>query len=143
MMAVRRAEPAARRQAILIAVAAATLGGLLILAVDRYSTPLRDWILSDPAQMPGRLKLVFTIFAVTASAPLLAFAAYLWSLGGRVVSSRQFPPPGHRVVRDTEVVEGESAVVRGRALKTFAIMLGAVSILFWVGLWTLAGVVRR
>ena len=143
MTSVRRAEPAARRQAVLIVVAAATLGGLLIVAVDRYSTPLRDWILADPERMPSRLKIVFSIFAATASAPLLAFAAYLWSLGAKVVASRQFPPPGHRVVRDTEIVEGESAMARGRALKTFAIILSAFAILFWIGLWMLAGVVRR
>ena len=143
MTAVRRAEPAARRQAVLIVLAAATLGGLLIVAVDRYSTPVRDWTLADPERMSSRLTIVFSIFAATASAPLLAFAAYLWSLGVKVMAARQFPPPDHRVVRDTEVVEGESAIVRGRALKTFAIILSAFAILFWIGLWVLVGMVRH
>ena len=31
-------------------------------------------------------------------------AAYLWSLGAKVLRAREFPPPGHRVIRDTPVI---------------------------------------
>ena len=60
---------------------------------------------------------MFFLSAVVLSAPLVAFAVYLWSLGAKVLRARQFPPPGYRVIRDTPVIGGQAAVLRGRGSK--------------------------
>jgi hypothetical protein len=142
MSSVRRADPGARRQAILFVAVTVLLGTLLVLGVDRYAESLREWILSDPEAAPRRLKTLFALFAVAASAPLLAFAAYVWNLGAQVIRSGQFPPPGQRVLRDTEVVDGRPAISRGRALKVFAMSLAALCVLFWILLWRLTSMLR-
>jgi hypothetical protein len=142
MSTVQRADSAARRRAILFVVISAVMGTLLILGVERYSDALRDWVIEDPEQAPRRLKLVFAIFAAAASAPLVGFAAYLWSLGHHIVRARQFPPPGRAAARDTEIVDGQAAVSRGRALKMFAAALGVFCVLFWALLWRLASLLR-
>jgi hypothetical protein len=102
----------------------------LIVAFQRYRIPLRDWVLADPAAAAEWAKLVFLLLAVLLLAPLLAFAAYTWSLGERVLRAREFPPPGLRVIRDTPVITGEKAVSRGRLLKVLALVCGIISAVF-------------
>jgi hypothetical protein len=41
-----------------------------------------------------------------------------------VLRARQFPPPEYRVIRDTPVIGGQAAVLRGRGLKVLAVCLG-------------------
>ncbi len=138
MTEVRRADPAARRQAVLLIILGALVGTLLIVGFERYRTPLRDWLLSEPGEMAHRVKLVFLLSAAVLSAPLVAFAVYLWSFGAKVLRARQFPPPGFRVIRDTPVIDGRAAVLRGRGFKVLALCLGVACVLLWLLLWRLA-----
>jgi hypothetical protein len=135
----RRADPAQRRRAVLLVVLGTVVGALLILGFERYRTPLRDWLLSEPEER-ARVKLVLFLTGALLSAPLVAFAGYLWSLGARVVRAEVFPPPGYRVIRDTPIIIGPAAVVRGRGLKALALCLGIASALLWLLLWWLGRV---
>jgi hypothetical protein len=140
---VRRADPAARRQAVLFIIFGALVGTVLIVGFERYRTPLRDWLFSEPEELAHRVKLVFLLSAVVLSAPLVGFAVYLWSLGAKVLCARQFPPPGYRVIRDTPVIGGKAAVSRGRGFKVLALCLGVASALLWLLLWRLAWVLSE
>jgi len=133
----RKAHPGARRQAILLVAAAVLAGVLLFFAIERYRAPLRDWVLADPAVPAERLGLIVMLLAVLLLAPLLGFAAYLWSLGGRTLRSRAFPPPEVRVFRDTRVVTGEAAVSRGRLLRLVAAGCGVAAVAMGILLWRL------
>ena len=137
MTEVRRADPAVRRQVALVLVLGVCLGALLIVAFERYRGPLTDWVLADPGTSTQRLRLVFLLLAALSVAPLLAFAAYVWSLGERVLRAREFPPPGLRVIRDTAVITGERAVSRGRLLKVLALGCGIASAVLGFLLWYL------
>jgi hypothetical protein len=137
MAEVRRADPAVRRQAVLLVALGTAVGALLILGLERYRTPLRDWLLSEPAERARRVKLVLSLTVALLSAPLVAFAAYLWFLGAKVVRAGAFPPPGYRVIRDTPVIAGPAAVSRGRGLKALALGLGVAAALLWLLLWRL------
>ena len=77
--------------------------------------------LSEPGELGYRVRLVFFLSAAVLSAPLVAFAVYLWSLGAKVLRERQLPPPGYRVIRDSPVIGGQAAVLRGRRLKVLAV----------------------
>lgn len=143
MTEVQRADPAARRQTVRFIVLSALVGTVLIVGFERYRTPLRDWLLAKPEELAHRVKLVFLLSVAVLSAPLLAFAFYLWSLGAKVLRARQFPPPGYRVVRDTPVMGGQAAVSRGRGFKVLALCFGIASALLWLLLWQLAWVLSE
>ncbi len=138
MTDVRRADPAARRQAVLFLVVGAFVGTLLIVAFERYRIPLRDWVLAEPGATAQRVRLVFLLLAPLLLAPLLAFATYLWSLGGRVLGAREYPPPGLCVIRDTPVITNEAALSRGRLLKLLALGCGIASVVLGLLLWRFA-----
>jgi hypothetical protein len=132
MTDVQRADPAARQQTVRLVTLSALVGTVLIIGFERYRTPLRDWLVSEPEAMAHRVNLVFLLSAAVLSAPPLAFAIYLWSLGAKVLRARQFPPPGYRVIRDTPVIGGQAAVSRGRGFKVLALCLGVASALLWL-----------
>jgi len=133
--ALRRADPTARRTVALLLVVGTCMGALLLVAFARYRIPLSDWMLADPGSSAQRVKMVLRVLVALLLAPLLALAAYLWSLGGKVVRAREFPPPGLRVIRDTPIVTGERAVSRGRLLKVLAlgccIACAVLAVLLW------------
>jgi len=137
MTEIRRADPAARRTAALVLVVGTCLGALLLVAFTRYRIPLGDWLLADPGSSALRVKPMLLLPAAILVAPLLALAAYLWTLGGKVVRAREFPPPGLRLIRDTPIVTGERAVSRGRLLKVLALGCCIASAVLAVLLWRL------
>jgi hypothetical protein len=138
MTEIRKADPRARRQAVWLLIAGTLVGVLLILGFGRYSGSLRTWIKSDPAAVAHRLTLALVGLSIVLSAPAIAFAVYLWALGGRVLRAEQFPPPGYRVIRDTPVVGGQGARVRGHAFRILAACLVVTTLLLWLMLWRLA-----
>ncbi len=138
MHEVRKADPAARRQVVLTVVLGVFVGALLIVGFEWYGNSLRDWVGSQPSELPPRLRLLLLLIAILVSVPLVAFGVHLRSLGAKVLRAQQWPPPGHRVLRDTPVVGGRAAMVRGRAFKLMALGLGVASALLWLLLWRLA-----
>jgi hypothetical protein len=143
MTDVRRADPTARWTAALVLVVGTCVGALLIAVFTRYRIPLSDWVLADQGASAQRVRLVFLLLTALLSAPLLALAVYLWSLGGRVVRAREFPPPGLRVIRDTPIVTGERAVARGRLLKVLAVGCVIASAVSAGLLWRLGHLLGR
>ena len=138
MADVQKADPGARRQAVWLLVAGTVVGALLIVAFARYQTPLVKWIRVDPREAAHRLTLTLVAGVVVLSAPAVLFAAYLWRLGGRVLRTQQFPPPGYRAIRDIPIVTGRAAMLRGQLFRILAACLGVASLFLWLTLWRLA-----
>ena len=132
MNEVQKTDPTARRQAILVVIFAAALGGLLIAGFDHFREPFIEWLSSEPAETARRAKLAVYVSAFILSAPVIAFAIYLWLLGARVLRAQQFPPPGFRVIRDTPVVGGQGAIIRGHVIQILAVCLGMSAALLWL-----------
>jgi hypothetical protein len=142
-MDIRKADAVFRRQAIALLAGALCAGVLLIAGFERYQGELAEWVRADAARTALRLELVFGVFAVVLLTPLLAMASYLRALGRRAVRTREFPPPGFRVIRDTPIVRGFDAVTRGRSLRGVAVFLTASAVLVFLFLWRLAALASR
>ena len=138
MNEIQKADPAARRQAVLLVIFGTAVGALLIAGFEHFREPFREWLLSEPAETARRAKLAMYVSGFVVSAPVIAFAIYLWLLGARVLRAQQFPPPGFRVIRDTPVVGGHGAVNRGHAMQVLAVCLGMSAALLWLFFWWLA-----
>jgi hypothetical protein len=142
MTEIRRADPSIQRRAVRLLIVSAILGTVLVVGFEHYRGPLRDWLVSEPRDL-ARLTLLLLLATALLSVPLLACGAYLWSLADKVQSARMFPPPGFRVIRDTPVVEGSAAVLRGRTLRVVALGLGVASVLLCLLVWELARALRE
>jgi len=137
-LGIQKADPEARRRAILAVIFCAAVGGLLIAGFDHFGEPFRAWLSSDTAETAGRARLAIYLSALVLSVPLIAFAAYLWLLGARVLRAQRFPPPGFRVIRDTPVIGGPAAETRGQVIQVLALCLGLAAALLWLFFWWLA-----
>jgi hypothetical protein len=111
----------------------------LILAFGRYRETVFNWVVADPGDARRRANLVFFVSVGLLTAPLLMFAAYLWSFGMKVIRSASFPPPGHRAITETASLAGAEAIQRGRAFKWLGIFLGVAALVLWGLLWQLPG----
>lgn len=138
MSDVRKADPALRRRMLLFVALAVIVAALLIFFLERYRAPLREWLLAEPGMTAQRGGMIITLLAVLSVAPLIGFAVYLWSIGGRALRAREFPPPGLRVIRDTRMITGEAAVSRAHQLKLLAVGCLIASVALALLLWRLA-----
>jgi len=137
------ADPAARRRAV-IAVAAATVAGVILIAGQGwYREPVRAWLLDDPGATAARARLLLAGAGALLVTPLLVFAIYTWRLGARVIAGREFPPRDAAVIRDTPIVSGDAAVAQGRGLRAIAIFLAVAGIAITGVLWRLAALLVK
>lgn len=126
-VAIRRADPEARRLAAWIAVSGAVAGISLLLLALGYQEALRDWLLSDPARTPARLRYVVAVLAALVAGPAFACSAVVWWVARLTERAGEFPPPGVPVVRDTPVLTGDAARSRARVLKALALAIALVT----------------
>lgn len=130
-----KADSTTRRKAMLIVIAAASIGSLIIFSFENHKDSLLNWLFSDSSQMVPRLKLIFTIVAIFGALPLIACAVNLWFLGNRVIGGRRFPLEGQKVVRDTPILEGRAAMARGRVFKVLVVFLGLAAMALCFAFW--------
>jgi hypothetical protein len=140
MNEVRRADASLVRRVSLFAVVGTVLGAGGIALFDRDRAALLAWVAADPQP---RARLLLGAVALAAVAPLLAFAVYVWRIGARILEAGQFPPPGLRVVRDTAIVTGQPAIMRGRLLRALAVTLAGGAVGLAVLLWRLESLFAR
>ncbi len=50
-------------------------------------------------------------------------AAYLFTIGRKMMKYERFPPPGMKVITDTKLVEGEKAKFRGQVVVVLSLVL--------------------
>ena len=143
MNEVQKADPEARRQAILVIVIGAALGGLLISGFDYLREPFAGWLASEPAQTARRARLAMSIAVFVLAAPAIAAAIYFWLLGARVLRAQQFPPPGFRVIRDTPIVRGPAAMTRGHSIQVLAVCLGLSTGVLCLFIWWFAQTIGK
>jgi hypothetical protein len=59
---------------------------------------------------------------------ILPICVFIFLQGRKIMRSERFPPPGTKVIRDTEVIRGERAIARGRLLVGAALVLACLAL---------------
>jgi hypothetical protein len=134
MNEVQKADPQARRRALVLIAVGAGVGAATIVVSRRLLPAASAWVAEDVA---GRLPVVTFILSAIPTLPLAASGGWLWRFGSRVVNAGRFPPPGLRVVKDTPVFEGPTAVRRGQTLRAVGLALIVAALAGAVLLWRL------
>lgn len=134
MTEIQRAEPDARRRAATLFLGAAAAGLLVIWFLQSRLPVLEGWLAENPAEATHRIRLLAALTGGIFAIPTLIFAAQFWKYGNQILRAGRFPPAGTRVVRDTPVVIGAQARIRGRALQAVAVSLVVLDIML-VAVW--------
>ncbi|WP_299493564.1 hypothetical protein [Acaryochloris sp. IP29b_bin.137] len=134
MPEIQPADPASRRK-LLVGLSLFLLVMLLGQSVVQWFT---KWLTEDPERVREYFVYIVGAIAVIFS-PLLALGYYSWQIGGAVIRAKRFPPPGMKVIKDTVVVKGRKAIVRGRALQVCGAVMGGTAIAFPMAFWQILG----
>jgi hypothetical protein len=137
MTEIQRADPKSRRQVLVVTLAGALIGAVLIMVFAQYRTELGAWLGDSPSERRARLGIALAVMAALGCAPLLGLAVYLGFFGSRVIRARRFPPPGSLVVRDTPVLRDRAAIRRGRIFEALAAAFAAAALGLLFALWRL------
>ncbi|HET8760340.1 MAG TPA: hypothetical protein VFN94_04690 [Nitrospiria bacterium] len=121
-MAILKADPRLRRQILLlhIAFAVLTFGTVqwLFPMFEEYLKKQELWVATRSFQF-----MIAILFA-----PVLGMAYYMHRVAKQILASGQCPPPGTRVVRDTEILEVDAARRRGRLLLILSVVLAGAAL---------------
>jgi hypothetical protein len=131
---IQRADPEIRRTIIVVLAAGIAIAAAILLFASRFRAPFEAWLVED---LRSRTIVVFGALTIISAGPVLGMAGYLWRLGQRVASSGRYPPPGLRVLQDTEVVDGAQAIRLSRAMKVFGSVLATAALVLAAFLWRL------
>jgi len=121
-MAILKADPDYRRNVLLLLVALAVIG----FAAIQWGLPKLLAYIEEKEPMEGIRFIRALLIVVFASALPMAF--YMYRFGRRILRSGQFPPPGTRVIRDTEIIEGGAARRKGRLLIVASIFMASAAL---------------
>jgi hypothetical protein len=121
---IQRADPATRRRALLAAAAVAAAGWAAFIVLQGWIAGLHG---ADPVETRHALEDAMLWGSWAACLPVALLAVWMWLHGGRVVRAGRYPVPGSKVIRDTPVLHGDAARLRGTALRVLAVFLALLS----------------
>jgi hypothetical protein len=121
---IQPADPATRRRALLGAAAVAIAGWAAFFVLQDW---LRGLAGADPVATRRALEDALLWGSWAACLPVAVLATWMWLQGQRIVRAGRYPAPGAKVIRDTPVLHGDAARLRGTALRVLAAILGLVS----------------
>lgn len=142
MTGVQKADSAARRRAATVLFVTLGLGLAGISALTAYEPQIQRWLESNAVWLARNAWIVF-LAALVAVLPVLAVAAYLYLFGSKIARAARFPPPGQAVVRDTRIVTGGRAVIRGRIVQVLSVCLMLCGLAIPIVLWHLFAMLAR
>ena len=124
MPEIQRADVATRRLALLAAGAVAVAGWAAYFV-------LQDWLaglhIADPVETRHALEDAMLWGSWAACIPVALLAIWMWLHGGRISRAGRYPAPGSKVIRDTPVLHGDAARLRGVGMRVLAVFLGLLS----------------
>ncbi len=89
----------------------------------------RPWLKSYLDSLEPRAALNFITWSlIVIFLSILPISAFLFRFGQKIVRAERFPPPGTKVIRDTEVLRGGRAVARGRLFIGIALVVAILAV---------------
>ncbi len=127
-----------RRIAFVVLAVGIVVGVIALLLAQAHFREIEDLIERD--RDAGTSALIETIrwFIVFLVIPMAGLLGYLAWFALRIIRGQRFPPLGTRVLRNTAVLEGRRAVVRGWILALVTLLIALAVLQLAVALWALA-----
>jgi hypothetical protein len=133
---IHRADPRARRNAIIMVVVGGIVGAAILHALGESSEGFSAWVERDAVRAG---KTLYAVLAIGFSAPMLGLAFWMRRFAARISRARRYPPPTARLTRDARVRTGASAAAIARLHNLLAAFLALMAIVVPVLLWRVYG----
>ncbi len=128
-----KADPTLRKKAVLLVILLGLLGFMGFLKLDELLQAIFVLAEKSPKTALQQMALVFGMIIAVMALLLLIFAGWLTHFCFQVLQTKQLPPPGTSVIRDTRIVFGASALWRARlGLLVAAVIAGCAFCTVWI-----------
>ncbi|MCX4187290.1 hypothetical protein [Methylophaga sp. OBS4] len=129
MNQIQKADPKARRKAIMTLLGGVLIGTALFFVLEYFIGNINLWLQSHAEFLLSHTYVVFLVMSVLVL-PVLLMAAYLIRFANKIIKTRCFPPPNTPVTRDVVILQGKMAVRRGRLIQilSWIILLAACAV---------------
>jgi len=124
-----RADSGSRKKAVIIFAGALIVGLVLLHYFRTFLQGIENLIDESPQEAINRLLTAFGVVMAAMVFGFAAFALYLWRISLRTFRSEQFPPPGIHVTRDSDMITGQGAKLRGMMGLVIAASMAAFGLL--------------
>ena len=117
---------------LIIFVVLVVIGVVLIGWVLPVAQGYLDGLEAQRALGLSRVALVVLFLSI------IPLAAYLFTVGRKMMKNERFPPPGIKVITDTKVVEGKKVRIQGQVMVVLSLvlillgLLGALYSSYWI-----------
>lgn len=119
---IQKADPQAKRNALILMGAAVLLATFVSFLLKRVHEPLLEWIFADELALKDRLNIVLSglfLFFL----PLVFCGIYVMKQAGRIIRAARYPAPGMKTIRDSVVLTGEEALRKGKLMQFLALVM--------------------
>jgi hypothetical protein len=123
-----KADPVYRRRMSIVLAMLILFGVVIIAHANSYFKEILQLAQESPEEAIMALKGYLRLFMVANLIFFLPFFIYFFSLGIRTLKSREFPPPGAKVLRDTYLLTGKLAYINGVILILFSLVVLAFAL---------------
>ncbi len=131
-MEIHRADPVARRNAIIVVVVVGVFGAAILHALGESSEGVRAWAERAPERAA---KVLFALMVFGVSAPMFGLALWMKHFATKISRAGRYPPPDAKLTRDTRVRTGASALAIARLHNAFAAIAALMAIVAPLLLW--------
>jgi len=121
-----------RRMVLITFVVLVVIGVVLIGWVLPVAQGYLDGLEAQRALGLSKVVLVVLFLSV------IPLAAYLFTVGRKIMKNERFPPPGMKVITDAKVVEGKKVRIQGQVMVVLSLvlillgLLGALYSSYWI-----------
>ncbi len=112
-------------------------GALTVSGFQDFIESIEKVAREDPEAALSQMRTVVLALCAAFSVGLLTLSLWLASLSRRTVASGTFPPPGVRVLGQSEAKTGDSAVFAARMGFAFAALFAFCAVIFPLMTWWL------
>lgn len=119
------------RRKILVGLIVALAGGAAVFgALQSYLTSLRQLGLANPDLAIQKASNLLSLTSFTLGAGLVTGGLYTFGLARSIYATKRYPPAGMPVMRDTRVITGSEAQMRGllTGVLSMLVILGGILI---------------
>lgn len=121
-MAILKTDLEYRRKLIFLYAVAIVLG----FAIIQWGLPAFDSFIKQ--KKPSEAIRVLVVFVGLLFLSILPLSMYMFHHARRILRTGQYPPAGAKVIRDTEIFEGEPARRKAHIIIVFSLFLGMVAL---------------
>ncbi len=129
---IQKADEGLRKRELIKALIIFVIGIIIYFSIKLFSPSILESFKKNPIKTINYIRGVSVFIIVIILLPVFYHLKKLWKISNQTVVSKRYPPPDTPVIKDTKILQGDSAVKKGKSLKMIVISVAVLFLIFTV-----------